>query len=258
MDFKTAVSAAFAYALMVSACYLYGYWGTFNINVLEQIAFTDLAKVAFYPIVISAVFLLLGSTISHLLVGNLYPPGGGAVRPDGSARTWPLWLSGLLLIAAFCAWYFLPAPTKWPVVGLLAGTAAFPLSGLPVLCKAISHGGVRTLAVIFAVAFLTQAVSKGQYEAYDVLSGKPKREIDVVRSGLPLMTGHTAPVAYLGLLGDTHFLYESATGQVVEIHENDNLRLFFKRDREPSKMVREAKRELFNRIQTMPTKPIPF
>lgn len=249
MDLKTTASLAFAYSLLLSACYLFAYWGPFDVNVLEQIAFTDLAKIAFYPVAAFVIFIVLGSITTQLFTVKLLPYGGGAIKKDGTQREWKLWYSGVLLVLSFVAYTFMPEPRSWIPVGFLAGLAAFPLVDNRALVRVIPNNSVRGLTPFFAIMILTQSIYIGRSDAYRVLSGNPEREVDPVRSGLPLYSGHFAPIAYLGLLGDTHFLYESMTGQVVSIRGNDDLKIFFKHDSHPSKMVRRAKRDLFERAQ---------
>jgi len=42
---KEAFAVVVPYLIAVGACYLFGYWGAFHINVLEFISFADLASV---------------------------------------------------------------------------------------------------------------------------------------------------------------------------------------------------------------------
>ncbi|MFO1128457.1 MAG: hypothetical protein U1E66_08540 [Rhodospirillales bacterium] len=75
---KEMMAASVPYSVSVSACYMFGYWGTFKINPLEFIGFADLAKLAVYPFVASFVFMLTGMLIAHISSAHVFPVGGGS------------------------------------------------------------------------------------------------------------------------------------------------------------------------------------
>lgn len=52
------------YALVTSLLYLFGYWSSFQINILEYISLPDVIKLAIYPLVIGALLSLVGFYVS--------------------------------------------------------------------------------------------------------------------------------------------------------------------------------------------------
>lgn len=48
------------YALVVSLLYLFAYWSSFGINILQFVSFSDVIKLALYPIMIGAALSLSG------------------------------------------------------------------------------------------------------------------------------------------------------------------------------------------------------
>ena len=62
------------YMGMVAGLYLFGYWSTFDINVLEYISLADAIKLALYPVAASITFFTTGAVIGSLLTGRLSSP----------------------------------------------------------------------------------------------------------------------------------------------------------------------------------------
>ncbi len=46
LGIRDVIAVGVPYLIAVGACYMFGYWGTFHINVLEFISFADVAKLA--------------------------------------------------------------------------------------------------------------------------------------------------------------------------------------------------------------------
>ena len=56
LTLKMIATTLVPFFISVSVCYLFGYWGAFQINVLEFVSFTDIGKLAVFPMVGSVVF----------------------------------------------------------------------------------------------------------------------------------------------------------------------------------------------------------
>jgi len=65
------------YLFLISLLNLFGYWGRFKINVLEFVGFSDVGKLAIYPLVAALAFVLIGMAIQELLHAPSFPSGGG-------------------------------------------------------------------------------------------------------------------------------------------------------------------------------------
>ena len=77
------ISFATPYAFVVASLYLFAFWGSFKINILEFVGFSDLVRLALYPLAISLILYLPGLALSQLVTGNSLPPGGGADTATG-------------------------------------------------------------------------------------------------------------------------------------------------------------------------------
>jgi hypothetical protein len=71
LEFKTKwlkiIYFATSYGFVVSMLYLFGYWSTFDINILEYIKISDVIKISIYPILTS-----FGITITGIIVAGFY------------------------------------------------------------------------------------------------------------------------------------------------------------------------------------------
>lgn len=89
ISYKKYIAVAVPYGSALSLLYLWGYWGPFNINILEFVGFSELAKLALYPFLASFIFILFSVAFAEVMRGDSLPPGGGAETRigDGAAST---------------------------------------------------------------------------------------------------------------------------------------------------------------------------
>ena len=97
-NYSKAVYLATPYAFVISLAYLFGYWSTFDINILEYISFADVIKLSLYPLVASLLFFVFG-----MIYGTLKSESVKEVKKEHEKdkRTWLLLLIllGIIFIA---------------------------------------------------------------------------------------------------------------------------------------------------------------
>lgn len=215
------------YLVAVAALYLFGYWGAFSINVLELISFSDVPKLAIYPLLASFVFLLAGALLAELVYSPHLPPGGGAATTPGrfGRNHWRSLLS-LNVLAILGLSLFGPDPQKWFLVGLLIAFFSTPLSHLELLIEIVPNPKWRNTSLFMLLLLPGLAFAHGHQQAFLVKAGLPERVVEITRSNLPLASDTKNPVSYLGFLGGTHILYEALSGQVVFLKQPDDALLF--------------------------------
>ncbi len=70
--------AATLYFITVGVLYLWGYWSTFGINILQYMTLGDALKMAAYPIASGFISVAVGVVLSSLTgLARALPPGGG-------------------------------------------------------------------------------------------------------------------------------------------------------------------------------------
>lgn len=229
MNFGTKEIYAFGapYLVMVGACYLFGYWGAFQINVLEYISFTDVAKLAVYPLMASLVFALAGVALSELVHAPHFPPGGGNDTSIGrfGLRHWRLLLS-LQIIVTVLVTIYAPEPGKWFVVALLVSLFSTALAHAEKLIELLPNPRFRATVLFMSLFLPTMGFALGRQQAYLVKTGAADQFVDVERSRLPLTAEGKNQVAYLGLLGNLYVLREGKTGHIVFVKQRDDSPLF--------------------------------
>ena len=215
------------YLIAVGACYQFGYWGTFQVNVLEFISFTDIAKLAVYPLVISFVSLFVGGLIGQLFIMPHLPPGGGASSPLGQAgiKSWR-WLMAIILIIAALVWIFGSEPWKWFAIAGLISLLSAPLTHIDKLIQVVPNPGARSIIAFIFLFLPPLSFAYGRLDAFYVKTGSPVHIVDVVRSKIPVESDTTNPVAYLGYFGNVYVLRETKTGQIIFVKQRDDSPLF--------------------------------
>lgn len=232
------------YFVAVGVLYLWGYWPTFNVNILEYAGLTDVIKTAAYPIASLFVFFVLDAVMGELLAcGDLLPPGGGVNTATGRFlhKFAPLlivvYLSTTLLL-------FLFGPDeKWRILPVLVGLPLY-LLGLrfEILSDLVPHKNIRSIFVFVLSVLPFFAYGHGKLRALGVLSGE---EYSFTPSQVGSVPAGVEPIEkrprYLGVAGGNVFFYipEHRSTIVVAISELKVLEL---RKQVRSSPSREPKR----------------
>jgi hypothetical protein len=223
---KNFVPVALSYGAVVGALYLFSYWGSFNVNVLEFIGLTGLLKLALYPLLVSIAFFFFGYGLAEFMSRDL-PSGGAANTPIGRAVNSNLRLLALLNLSAILAILVqIETPERWLCAALLTGFFNIALVGLPFFVELIPNYHARYSVLYLAIVVAGLAIYVGTYRAYDAKLGRSQVVVDVARSNLKLQTSVGRPVAYLGFLGGYFVLLESSSGTVAMIKLKDDTAIF--------------------------------
>jgi hypothetical protein len=224
---KQRIGLALSFGTVVGALYLFGYWGSFNINILEFIGIGDLLKLSIYPILISGASLLVSASASEFLRGNSLAPGGGANTPIGQfgRKHWrPLIVAYLLLIVALI--YLAQTPNKWLVFAFLASFLSVPLSHLDFLIVHFPNPRSRGTILYFMLLIPGLSFFYGVHDAWLAKDGRGPQIVDVARSDVPLIATPEKQVAYLGFVGGYFVLLETSTGALAFLKPKDTRPIF--------------------------------
>jgi hypothetical protein len=210
------LSLAGVYVAVLSALYLYGYWGAFNLNVFEYLTLTDLlthAIFALFPVMIPSVFV-------WLFIGVLWVLSPRHPWPAIVAETKPSLWKGLAAIAIFivmwAAWQYLPRAVFWYVLWVLA----IVLTVLVVddFGKVLPNPYLSWPVLVAAIWFPLSAYDFGLLSGLATQRGYGNSlYVDMPGSGLQLVDKQYPQhlVRYLGRLGDSYILYEPTSGQLA-------------------------------------------
>ncbi len=210
-----ALSAKFwlgPYAIILATLYLWGYWSSFHVNVLEHISFTEVIKIAAYPILSAFFFLAIGMLVSGLSpLNSIFPPGGGRDSKEGKFLNRHINKIVVVLVVVIVLVYLLGPVEKWIFLPtLFAVLVALPVKSTGLLSRELRSEDVRSLA-IFAICFLIPfSYGRGIMNASSILSGKEflYSTVNLRDSQLTVNFATNTQPRYLGKLNDHFFFYD--------------------------------------------------
>ncbi len=208
------------YFVAVAVLYLWGYWTTFNINILEYLSLADIIKSTAYPIATSFIFIVIGVAIGagQSITKTALPPGEGRNTKLGrflhkySSLLSAIYASGTLWL------YALGPVEKWQVLPVLFAIPIFiAAKKRRFLTSLIPDDNSHTI-IIFLLALLpAYAYGQGRLQASEILDGKKYKYVVSQIDGASLCS-HMSPnqqLRFLGHAGDFIFLLHPSKQVVV-------------------------------------------
>lgn len=213
---NTVLWIAGAYALVVTALYLFGYWGRFGLNVLEYIGIGDIVSHALMPFLASIVSLVVVFALSTISRGqSVPPPPTGVVNTVKFVQTYWRPLAILDLFAIILVIGLGPEPERWFLAIILMMPLTALLTHLEFFIDLLPNPSVRSSVIGLSVVVAALAFAQGRVQADHLLKGEGPLLVDVVGSGLQLKSDAAHPVSYVGHIADFFVLYDSAQSQIV-------------------------------------------
>lgn len=202
-------SAASAYAIAVSALYLWGYWGPFSINILEYLGLADIVKVAAWPVGSVFIFVFLGMVLGEITPLSHLPEGGGQHTRVGRWLNKRIhWIAAIFTIFVIGLMLFAP-PRSWPLIALLVGAIfSLPLRNYPPLVKRIPHPSVRSVVSFAVVVLPLFAYGEGRANSDSIRSGKKYLYVQAASEGIPSTGDPKSSMRYVGYAGNTFFFWD--------------------------------------------------
>lgn len=240
LGIKEAFAVALPLFVAIGTCYVIGYWSLFQVNALEYVSLTDVAKLAIYPLAATTFFLLSFYLLDDTLERSTQkwrPERKPDARPNGAIHRNSTIIISLAAMAV--SYLFLPQPTNWMLIAGMSFVLMLPIAWEDRVVRAIPDRLTRYVAVILPIPCMLIAFYTGRANAVDVLTGKAPRLIDVDHSELAPAT-ITSPSAYLGTLGNTHFIYEVSADRVILITADPNHVIAYRPKRPPRGFLVDA------------------
>lgn len=157
------------YALVTSLLYLFGYWSSFQINILEYVSLPDVIKLAIYPLVIGALISLVGFYVQVTMTFTADPEKAFILVPSKFAR----WLNWVILLLIFGIVLFKRTGSWYVTAGfLLASLVSFNFVGSDKLKNYIPHPSARKVILFSVSVILFTSYGRGKENADLILSGK--------------------------------------------------------------------------------------
>lgn len=200
------------YAIILATLYLWGYWSSFHVNVLEHISFTEVIKIAAYPVLSAFFVLAIGMMASGLSpLPSVLDPGGGKHSKVGSFLNGHIKKIVVVYVFVIVLVYQLGPVEKWIILPpLFAVLIALPVKSTGLLSRELKSEDVRSL-VIFAMCFLVPfSYGRGIINAHSIISGKDflYPTVNLRDSQLAVNFATNTQPRYVGKLNEHFFFYD--------------------------------------------------
>jgi len=227
------------FSLVVAVLYLFGYWSSFDINILQYIQVTDVLKLALYPLFLS----FFGGIISFYIVPLLTNPDA-LIKGDESkfVSELPNKTKNILLLAIFGMTIFSfifakKSYLRWNTGGFLAAYFLIVrLGNTNILKFVIPNPAIQRFTLNFCILILCMALPFGKMDAGLILDSV-NRTVVSTRSFKQSFDSHTGKsdlfqgqniLKYLGTAGDYFFFLsmDNSKTYVVKSSEMYFLEIF--------------------------------
>jgi hypothetical protein len=153
------LSFVLPFALATSLLYLFGFWSSFQINILEYVSLPDVIKLAIYPLVIGALLSLLSFYVNVMtLTPFTADPQKAFIIVNRKVSKWINWIALLLVVAIL---FFLRTGTWYVTVGVLLGfLVSFNFVNVDIFKKYIPHASARKV-ILFSVSVILFTCTEG-------------------------------------------------------------------------------------------------
>lgn len=206
---STVLPALSAYFVSVGALYLWGYWGRFDINVMEHLGLSDIVKAAAWPVLSWFLFLVAGMFLGESIKfeglavadGRKTSLGQTLWRLRGAIKwIYIVFIAGLLAFGG--AWAWQPASV---LLALVLGPA---LSRMRQLQNLIPSDGPRGIMAFAAVILPMWSFGQGQINANSIRDGRSYQFVLPESDGVVGSADASTSLRYLGLAGNAFFFWD--------------------------------------------------
>ena len=205
-----------AYFIAVGALYLWGYWGSFGVNILEYLGLTDVVKVAAWPVGSAFVFLLVGFVLGETAPGTRLPEGGGRHTRVGkwlNRHARALGFGFMLLMTVLVT---VGPPQIWLLAaGLVGVVLGLPLKNFPPIVRQVPNDSIRTVLTFATVVLPIYAFGQGKVNADEIRSGYKYLYVLPGSEGITATGDIKTSSRYVGYAGNTFFFWEPTTNGVT-------------------------------------------
>lgn len=172
----TVLYFASVYFFGTGALYLWGYWGTFEINFLEYIGFADILKSTAFPIASALLVAAAGPAVGEVYFGTRarLPHGGGRDTRIGRFlnKYLPKRIRLLVLLTIILELALYGGAFKWLVIPWLV---AIPIQAVGVekrlLAQVLPWDPLRSLAIYILAVLPFLAYGRGVIDADSIVKG---------------------------------------------------------------------------------------
>lgn len=224
------------YFISIGVLYLWGYWPTFGVNILEHLPLTDVLKITAYPVATALLLSAVGATLGEALVSDeRLPPGGGRDSRLGVfLRRFGPQLLGVYVLGTVALLFYGPIE-KWRALPVLLGLPLYVSAKQAGFLKAlIPHESPRSIVLYVLATLPPLAYGHGLLAANKITEGSAFRYL---LSDFPKQAMQIDPLKalrYIGTAGELIFFFDPIRNAVVQAKIDANSPLVLKQFDRPT------------------------
>jgi hypothetical protein len=167
------------YAILICTIYLFGYWSSFGINILEFVSLSDIIKLGIYPLIVGTSAFIIGSLSGLIRPGHSYQGREKEIATVKGIHKHTKIIIILMLIAATVILYLFSSPDFW-YVSSFAVTLILILTikDIKMLEPIIPNPIVGSIVLAIGIGLLPMSFGVGKINAHIVLNGKSGKVVN--------------------------------------------------------------------------------
>lgn len=207
------------YFVTVGIFYLWGYWRTFDLNILEYLSLADILKSTAYPIASAFIFFLIGAMIGgHLPRSGLQPGEGKNTRIGKLLNRLSPFLTAVYLLGIYILLFDFDSPQKWNYLPMLiALPVALFVNNNGLFESQIPSSNYRMTIILLIVALPIYSFGYGALNAAKIVDGKEYKYVVSQVDGINISddADPSQRLRFLGQAGDFLFLLHPVKNTLI-------------------------------------------
>jgi hypothetical protein len=207
------------YFVTVGILYLWGYWRTFDLNILEYLSLADILKSTAYPIASAFIFFLIGVMLgSHLPQRGLQPGDGKNTRIGKILKRLSPFLAAVYAVGVYILLFSFDSPQKWNYLPMLiAIPVALLVNNNGLFESPIPPSKYRMPIILLIIALPIYSFGYGALNAAKIVDGKEYKYVVSQVDGINISNDADASqrLRFLGQAGDFLFLLHPAKNTLI-------------------------------------------
>ena len=207
------------YFVTVGILYLWGYWRTFNLNILEYLSLADILKSTAYPIASAFIFFIIGVMLGiYLPQRGLQPGDGKNTRIGKFLKRWSPFLTAAYVVGIYILLFIFDSPQKWNYLPMLISIpVALLVNNNGLFESQIPPSNYRLAIILLIVALPTYSYGYGALNAAKIVDGKDYKYVVSQVDGINISddADPSQRLRFLGQAGDFLFLLHPVKNTLI-------------------------------------------
>jgi len=210
------IITALAFSLVVAVCYLWGYWGTFDIDIMYYLDLSELIVMSAVPLLGICVMLVLCVSISSILhidssAGTHSSVLGSFLKPELIYSLSLLAIIIIVIIGGTAQWLLLAIPFALFLTTFIVANGS--------IFNKVLENRELFFVVLIATMLPSLAFGYGKTQGLQIETGSRFQQADL--SNNPELNSRV-DLRYLGKAGEHIFLFDGMSRELIITSQPDN------------------------------------